>query len=182
MPPEKFLDYLTLIGDAIDNIPGVDKVGPKTACKWIEKYGSLEGVLAHADEITGLAGENLRKMRDWLPKARQLLTIKRDVPLPLKIDQLKAAPNPALQRAQYERFGFKTWLRELEPGPASTPAAPVDVPSKVDKRKYRAILTEDELKDVLLKIEARRARRRRRHRHQRRSAGRAPGRPRLRLR
>ncbi len=116
VPPEKFLDYLTLIGDAIDNIPGVDKVGPKTACKWIEKYGSLEGVLAHADEITGLAGENLRKMRDWLPKARQLLTIKRDVPLPLKVDELKAKPNPALQRAQYERFGFKTWLRELEAG------------------------------------------------------------------
>ena len=155
--PEKFLDYLTLIGDAIDNIPGVDKVGPKTACKWIEKYGSLEGVLAHADEISGLAGENLRKMRDWLPKARVLLTIKRDVPLPLKIDQLKAAPNPALQRSQYERFGFKTWLRELESGPASTtttPAAPVDAPSQVDKRNYRAVLTEDDLRDVLLKIEA----------------------------
>jgi DNA polymerase-1 len=153
VPPEKFLDYLTLIGDAIDNIPGVDKVGPKTACKWIEKYGSLESVLAHADEITGLAGENLRKMRDWLPKARQLLTIKRDVPLPLKVDELKAKPNPALQRAQYERFGFKTWLRELEAAPGSTPAAPVEVPSKVEKRKYRAILSEDELKDVLLKIE-----------------------------
>ena len=152
--PEKFLDYLTLIGDAIDNIPGVDKVGPKTACKWIEKYGSLEGVLAHADEITGLAGENLRKMRDWLPKARQLLTIKRDVPLPLKIDELKASPNPGVQRAQYERFGFKTWLRELEAPPGATPAAPVEAPSKVEKRKYRAILSEDELKDVLLKIES----------------------------
>ena len=67
IPPEKFLDYLTLIGDAIDNIPGVDKVGPKTACKWIEKYGSLEGVLEHSGEITGLAGENLRKVADWLP-------------------------------------------------------------------------------------------------------------------
>src|SRR3954463_7631008 len=88
IPPEKFLDYLTLIGDAIDNIPGVDKVGPKTACKWIEKYGSLEGVLAHADEITGLAGDNLRKMRDWLPQARQLLTIKRDVPLELTLKDL----------------------------------------------------------------------------------------------
>jgi DNA polymerase I len=154
VPPEKFLDYLTLIGDAIDNIPGVDKVGPKTACKWIEKYGSLEGVLAHADEITGLAGENLRKMRDWLPKARLLLTIKRDVPLPLKIDELKAKPNPAAQRAQYERFGFKTWLRELEGSPASsTPAAPVEVASKVEKRRYRTILSEDELKDLLLKVE-----------------------------
>jgi len=153
VPPEKFLDYLTLIGDAIDNIPGVDKVGPKTACKWIEKYGSLEGVLEHADEITGLAGENLRKMRDWLPKARQLLTIKRDVPLPYKIDQLKSKPDPAVQRAQYERFGFKTWLRELEDAPAGA-AAPVEVSLKIEKRRYRTILTQDELKEVLLKIAA----------------------------
>jgi len=153
VPPEKFLDYLTLIGDAIDNIPGVDKVGPKTACKWIEKYGSLEGVLAHADEITGLAGDNLRKMRDWLPKARQLLTIKRDVPLPYKIDQLKSKPDPTVQRAQYERFGFKTWLRELEEAPAAA-AASVDISLKIEQRRYRTILTQDELKDVLLKIEA----------------------------
>src|SRR5215208_856488 len=127
IPPEKFLDYLTLIGDAIDNIPGVDKVGPKTACKWIEKYGSLEGVLEHADEISGLAGENLRKMRDWLPKARQLLTIKRDVPLPFRIDELKSKPNPPLQRAQYDRFGFKSWLKEVEGG--AVPSAPVPAPS-----------------------------------------------------
>jgi DNA polymerase-1 len=153
VPPEKFLDYLTLIGDAIDNIPGVDKVGPKTACKWIEKYGSLEGVIAHADEISGLAGENLRKMRDWLPKARQLLTIKRDVPLEVKIENLKAKPDPARQRAQYERFGFKTWLKEVEG--AAVPLAPSPTPATgMQKRKYRAILTEDELKDLLLKSEA----------------------------
>src|ERR687895_1056600 len=151
--PEKFRDYLTLIGDAIDNIPGVDKVGPKTACKWIEKYGSLEGVLAHADEITGLAGENLRKMRDWLPKARQLLTIKRDVPLDIKVDDLKAKPDPARQRAQYERFGFKSWLKEVEG--AAVPLAPSPTPATgLHKRKYRAIVTEDELKDLLLKIAA----------------------------
>src|SRR3954466_5273626 len=81
VPPERIVDYLSLIGDAIDNIPGVDKVGPKTACKWITQYGSLEGVIAHAGEISGLAGENLRKVLDWLPKARELLTVKRDVPL-----------------------------------------------------------------------------------------------------
>ena len=152
MPPEKFLDYLTLIGDAIDNIPGVDKVGPKTACKWIEKYGSLEGVLAHADEITGLAGENLRKMRDWLPKARQLLTIKRDVPLPLKIDELKASPNPAVQRAQYERFGFKTWLRELEartrrhaggPGRSSLQGRKAQVPRNPQRGRAQGRVAED---------------------------------------
>ena len=155
VPPEKFLDYLTLIGDAIDNIPGVDKVGPKTACKWIEKYGSLEGVLAHADEITGLAGENLRKMSGWLPKARELLTIKRDVPLEVTLEHLtQGKPDAARQRAQYERFGFKTWLKEIQDGaPASAPApaAPVEGPKK---RRYRSILDEDGLKDLLLKIEA----------------------------
>jgi DNA polymerase-1 len=152
VPPEKFLDYLTLIGDQIDNIPGVDKVGPKTACKWIEKYGSLEGVLAHADEIGGLAGENLRKMRDWLPQARQLLTIKRDVPLSVKIDELKAKPDPVRQRAQYDRFGFKSWLREVE-GAAAVPPA-VEASSSLQKRNYRAVLTEDELKELLLKVAA----------------------------
>ena len=153
VPPEKFLDYLTLIGDQIDNIPGVDKVGPKTACKWIEKYGSLEGVLAHADEFTGLAGENLRKMRDWLPKARQLLTIKRDVPLDVRIHELKIQPNPQLQRAQYDRFGFKSWLKELEGG--AVPSAPAPAPTGgMERRKVRTILTGDELKDLLLKMAA----------------------------
>jgi DNA polymerase-1 len=149
IPPEKFLDYLTLIGDQIDNIPGVDKVGPKTACKWIEKYGSLEGVLEHAEEITGLAGENLRKMRDWLPRARELLTIKRDVPLDIAISDLQLKPDPAQQRAQYDRFGFKSWLKEVEGAPL-----PVAQPAKVNKRRQRAILTEDELKDLLLQMEA----------------------------
>ena len=150
--PEKFLDYLALIGDQIDNIPGVDKVGPKTACRWIEKYGSLEGVLAHADEITGLAGENLRKMRDWLPKARALLTIKRDVPLSIEVAELELKPDRARQREQYERFGFKSWLKEVE---GVAPAAPsVQVASTIEKRKYRAIFTEEELKELVLKMEA----------------------------
>src|SRR3954465_5094449 len=122
VPPDKIVDYLALIGDQIDNIPGVDKVGPKTACKWIQQYGSLEGVIEHADEITGLAGENLRKMKDWLPKSRELLTVKRDVPLPVTLDQLTDGGNagkrdPARQRAQYDRFGFKTWLKEVEHAP-----------------------------------------------------------------
>jgi DNA polymerase-1 len=151
VPPDKFLDYLTLIGDAIDNIPGVDKVGPKTACKWIEKYGSLEGVLAHAAEISGLAGENLRKMADWLPQARELLTIKRDVPLPLKFDSLQGKPDPAAQRALYERFGFKTWLREVQEAPAGPALAPS---SAVQKRRTRSVLDEDGLRELVLKMEA----------------------------
>jgi len=153
VPPDKIVDYLALIGDQIDNIPGVDKVGPKTACKWIVQYGSLEGVMAHADEISGLAGENLRKVKDWLPKARELLTVKRDVPLDVTLDDLvDGKGDPAKQRAQYERFGFKSWQKEVENAPmAEAPAAP---PPSVQKRRARTILTEDELRDLLLKIEA----------------------------
>src|SRR5438105_361771 len=152
VPPGKIVDYLALIGDTIDNIPGVDKVGPKTACKWIVQYGSLEGVIAHADEISGLAGENLRKVKDWLPKARELLTVKRDVPLPISLEQLTDGKrDPARQRAQYERFGFKTWLKEVEDAPLAPASAPAEA---VKKRRYRTILTEDELREVVLKIEA----------------------------
>ena len=70
VPPEQIVDYLALIGDSVDNVPGVDKVGPKTAAKWLAQYGSLDGVIAHADEIGGVVGENLRKARDWLPQRR----------------------------------------------------------------------------------------------------------------
>ncbi len=86
--PERIVDYLALVGDSVDNIPGVEKVGPKTAAKWIAQYGSLEGVIAHADEITGVVGENLRKARDWLGTARELVTVKHDVALPFKVADL----------------------------------------------------------------------------------------------
>src|SRR5207237_2203678 len=152
LPPVKFGHYLALMGYQIDNIPRADKVGPKTACKWIVQYGSLEGVIAHADEISGLAGENLRKVKDWLPKARELLTVKRDVPLPISLEQLTDGKrDPARQRAQYERFGFKTWLKEVEDAPLAPASAPAEA---VKKRRYRTILTEDELRGVVLKIEA----------------------------
>ncbi len=155
IPPEKFLDYLTLIGDAIDNIPGVDKVGPKTACKWIEKYGSLEGVLAHAGEISGLAGENLRKMADWLPRARELLTIKRDVELPLDFHALAAGkPDLARQRQLYRRFEFKGWLREVENAASAPPMPEAEAPAEVRRRSRRTVLDEETLRDLVLKIEA----------------------------
>src|SRR5512139_566654 len=76
VPPERFVDYLTLVGDAVDNVPGVEKVGPKTAAKWIAEHGSLDGVIAAAETIKGAAGENLKKALDWLPQARRLVTVK----------------------------------------------------------------------------------------------------------
>ena len=76
VPPERIVDYLTLIGDQIDNIPGVDGVGPGYASKWLQQYGTLDNLLARVDEIKGARGENLRKLTDWLPKARELLTVR----------------------------------------------------------------------------------------------------------
>jgi DNA polymerase-1 len=158
VPAGKIVDYLTLVGDAIDNIPGVEKVGPKTAAKWIAQYGSLEGVIAHAAEISGLVGENLRKALDWLPKARSLITVKRDVPLPVTFEKLSEnqIDNDRL-RALYARFGFKTWLREAE-GAASDSLEVISTPKEAgsgpERRKYSTILGEYELKNLLEKLEA----------------------------
>src|SRR5688572_4218747 len=123
--PDRFLDYLTLIGDAIDNIPGVDKVGPKTACKWLQQFGSLEEVLRRNAEIGGVVGDNLRRVVDWLPKARELLTIKCDVPLDVKVEALEVRPPDKAKLAElFDRFEFKTWKRELQNG--SEAPAPVE--------------------------------------------------------
>ena len=158
--PERFLDYLTLIGDSIDNIPGVEKVGPKTACKWLVQYGSLEGVLEHAGDIGGVVGENLRKVVDWLPRARELLTIKCDVALPAKVDELELkAQDKAKLAALFERFEFKTWRRELQEGPAeSAVAAPSESPGTMTARSaemcdYETVLTEEQLNAWLLRLE-----------------------------
>jgi DNA polymerase-1 len=114
VPPERIIDLLTLTGDTVDNVPGVDKVGPKTAVKWLTQYGTLDNIIARADEVGGVVGENLRKALDWLPQARRLITVKCDVDLPQKYDELVApASNPEQMRNLFERLEFKTWLREL---------------------------------------------------------------------
>jgi DNA polymerase-1 len=134
--PDRIIDYLTLVGDTVDNIPGVEKVGPKTAAKWIAEYGSLQGVMDAAGSIKGVAGENLRKALDWLPQGRRLITVLTDcdlnghVPGWPGLDALALQPeDPAALLAFYERFGFKTWKRELESNlgvaaPAAAPAKP----------------------------------------------------------
>ena len=114
VPPERIVDYLALIGDSVDNIPGVPKVGPKTAAKWLQKWGSLDGIIAHADEIKGKVGENLRKALEQLPLSRKLVTIKRDVKLPVTPEQLvRKPPNVAELRRLYQQLEFKSWLEEL---------------------------------------------------------------------
>jgi DNA polymerase-1 len=112
--PDQILDLLTLTGDAVDNVPGVAKVGPKTAAKWLAQYETLDNVVAHADEIPGVVGANLRAALEWLPQGRRLLTVKTDCALPVAVADLKiGAPDTATLRALYERFEFKTWLRDV---------------------------------------------------------------------
>ena len=153
--PKQMLDYLTLIGDSVDNVPGVAKVGPKTALKWLEQYGSLDNVVAHAAEIGGVVGENLRNALDWLPKARELLTVKTDVALPVEIAELGRRPQDTARLAQlFDRLEFRGWRRELDAGTApaaAEPAAPVGAqpPAPVE---YETILTEARLDDWLARL------------------------------
>ena len=123
VPPERIVDYLSLIGDAVDNVPGVDKVGPKTAAKWLADHGSLDGVIAAAASIKGVAGDNLRRALDWLPQARRLVTVVTDCDLSGHMPGWPALDGLALQEADrqglldfFARYGFKTWRRELEEG------------------------------------------------------------------
>ena len=90
VPPERIVDYLTLIGDTVDNVPGVPKCGPKTAVKWLTEYGTLDNLVEHAGEIKGVAGENLRAALEWLPQGRRLVTVKCDVPLDRRYSELVA--------------------------------------------------------------------------------------------
>ncbi|HVK93926.1 MAG TPA: DNA polymerase I [Noviherbaspirillum sp.] len=159
VPPERIVDYLTLIGDTVDNVPGVDKVGPKTAVKWLTQYGTLDNIIAQASNIGGAVGENLRRALDWLPQARTLLTIKQDCDL---VAHMVSIPESLVARpvdeqaliAFYRRYGFKTWLRELT-GEVSTGARPSVAPQNdtpqaalfeaVTSAEYETVLTEAQL-------------------------------------
>ncbi|MDO8938759.1 MAG: DNA polymerase I [Methylicorpusculum sp.] len=112
--PAQIIDYLALMGDSVDNIPGVPKVGPKTAAKWLTEYGTLENLVAHADQITGKIGENLRASLDQLPLSKVLTTIKCDIPLRYELDDLKIAPiDKADLAAQLTELGLLSWLKQL---------------------------------------------------------------------
>jgi len=120
---DQVLDLLTLTGDAVDNVPGVAKVGPKTAAKWLAQYGTLDNLVAHAHEIGGVVGDNLRQALAWLPQGKKLLSVKTDCVLPMAPADLALKPIDAERlRALYERFEFKSWLRDME-GQASVPDA-----------------------------------------------------------
>ena len=175
IPPSLMIDYLVLIGDTSDNVPGVEKVGPKTAVKWLKQYGSLDNIVAHADEITGVVGENLRKALPWIPTARELITIRCDVGLPENLTDLAPQPQDRAKLTElFERFDFKTWRRELDLGSddskPATIAQPVSASGQmglvwdnaadtnvvekktVHTRNYDTILTEEALQSWLDKL------------------------------
>ncbi|MEY3122071.1 MAG: hypothetical protein RI993_896 [Pseudomonadota bacterium] len=161
--PAQIIDFLALVGDSADNIPGVEKVGPKTAAKWLQKYDNLENLIIHAHEISGQVGENLRRSLDWLETAKTLLTIKCDVPLGLNWQDLVARPPDTSELAMlYERLEFKSWLRELTQETGNTisaqsalliECAPTDLISNNDPPNYETILTESQFNDWLLRCE-----------------------------
>jgi DNA polymerase-1 len=157
VPADRIVDYLTLIGDAVDNVPGVEKVGPKTAVKWLQQYGSLDGVLAHAADIGGVVGQNLRKALDWLPQARELLTVKCDVALPVKVDELGfCALDQAKLDALFERLEFKTLRREVATAGASplSFAAGKSLEGRAAPRPHDTIASPAELDALVERIEA----------------------------
>ena len=171
VPPERIVDYLAIIGDSVDNVPGVHKAGPKTANKWLAEYGDLDQLIAHANEIKGVVGDNLRASLDWLPKARELLTVKLDCDLNPHIGSLHdlhAKPeDPETLRALFHRYAFKTWLKELETQTGSSSSAhhvptsprssenpdPVSQESPaILKRDYESVTTKEAFQKWLQKI------------------------------
>ena len=116
VPPERIVDYLSLIGDAVDNVPGVPKVGPKTAVKWLTEYGTLDEIMGNAEKIKGVVGENLRNTLEWLPRARELVTVKTDCDLSGAVADFQALHDLGEDKekliAFFQRYGFKSWLRE----------------------------------------------------------------------
>jgi DNA polymerase-1 len=154
IPPELIVDYLTIIGDKADNVPGVYKVGPKTALKWLEKYKTLDSIIKHADEITGAVGENLRKSKDWLATGKNLITLKSDLDIPVIWDELSRKPqNHELLISLYKKFNFSSWLKELgqinsEPASVVEIIKEKKVANFVGTKDYNLINTESALKDL----------------------------------
>jgi len=146
--PDQFIDYLTLMGDTSDNVPGVAKVGPKTAQKWIDRYGNLDELLLHADDVTGAVGENLRSAREWLPQARRLITIRCDIALPVAATALQMnEPDLPSLHALAERYDLRSWVKSGAAGhqgaDAGTAGAARTQAGAGPAAKVDAVLNED---------------------------------------
>ena len=153
IPPELIVDYLALVGDSVDNIPGVPKCGPKTAVKWLTEYGSLDSLMANAEQIKGKIGENLRNSLEFLPLSRQLATIKCDVELPTAPNQLNlgTADNVALSKL-FTDMEFKTWLKQLNDTDAGNQDHTTETAAPTGKTDYQTVFTQTELDTWLKKL------------------------------
>ena len=147
VPPARIADWLALVGDSSDNIPGVPKCGPKTATKWLGEFGDLDTLKARADEVKGKVGESLRAHLDQLELSRELAVIRCDVPLEVAPSELlRRAPDVERLRELYTRLEFGSLLRKL-PQPADTaePGAPATEPPSTPAADYETVLTESQL-------------------------------------
>ncbi|MBQ0789452.1 MAG: DNA polymerase I [Cycloclasticus sp.] len=147
VPANRIIDYLALMGDTSDNIPGIPKVGPKTAAKWINEYGSLDGVIARADEIKGKVGESLRDHIDAIPLSKELVTIRCDVPLHEAPEELvRAEQDVDSLREMLSHFEFKSWLKQLQGGAVSSAQLVVadDTPPPAIELKVETLLSESD--------------------------------------
>jgi DNA polymerase-1 len=155
VPPERIVEFLTLVGDTSDNIPGVKGVGAKTAAKWLEQYGSLEALEARAEEISGKAGDSLRAALGELELYKRLVTIDRGVDLPFRIDDLVIqAPDEADLKRVFERLELHSLLRRRLPGAAAAAEVQVkaELAARIDEQRYELVLTHDALDAWLAKL------------------------------
>ncbi len=157
--PSQFIDYLTLIGDSADNVPGVHKVGPKTAQKWISEYGTLNAVMERASEVKGALGERLKEALTWLPQARELLTIRCDVPLRHTLDDLIKSPRQEeVLLAIAKTYDLRQLMREEQLLTATTQASnenPVQhIPATTQDKDYQTILLWQDFEEWFSKINA----------------------------
>lgn len=151
--PEQVIDYLVLVGDSVDNVPGVPGVGPKTAAKWIQHYGSLDNLIAHADEIKGKIGEKLRAHLERLPLTKQLVTLKCDVELdvtPLTLNL--GTPDIDSLRQFYQRMEFKRMLKDIIEQNEQRAGDDPPVVASTDMVKYHTVFDMDDLKQWLQRL------------------------------
>lgn len=153
VPPEQMVDFLALVGDPVDNVPGVPKVGPKTAAKWLREHGSLDGIITHAGEISGKVGENLRASLGLLPLSRDLVTVRCDLDLPVGPEDLRMGePDTGRLRELFSEMEFKGWLAELLSPGKDAPATSGDPPrSPVE---YDTVLTREDFQTWLARLRA----------------------------